>query len=265
MHTILDLDLDVFSSPTVHWPGKDCRPSDSHICASAEDVRHFLEQQCGLSRDSRIPGHEFCHHDEAFYTWRRWIEQRSLSPPFAIAHVDAHADMGEGDEGCVYLLSELLDLPVERRRDPRRASNALNAGNYLMFAVANRWVDRLTYVFPIRHPWLANWNSSPSKDFQQDPRNGVPDDLMDMHFQDGSSRALELRHCTKETFERCVGRSGPLEPAIHIEPAVPFEFTPVPEFGFRGFTHIVVAHSPQYTAPSAYNLLPVIREYFIAC
>ena len=121
-----------------------------------------------------------------------------------------------------------------------------------MFAVANRWVNRLTYVFPTHHPWTANWNSSPSKDFQRDPSDGcAPGDLMSMHFRNGDWRTgiLELRHCTKETLDRRVGHGGPLEPVIHIEPAVPFAFTPVPNFSFRGFTHMVVAQSPQYTPP----------------
>jgi UPF0489 domain len=153
MQAILDIDLDVFSSPTVYWPQTEDRPADGdYTCASAHDVRYFLEQQCGLSADNPIAGREFIDHDEAFVTWRRWIEQGMLTSPFSIVHVDAHADMGMGDAGWVYLLSDLLDLPVEERRAPRRGFDALNAGNYLMFAVANRWVDRLTYVFPARFP-----------------------------------------------------------------------------------------------------------------
>jgi hypothetical protein len=270
MNTILDLDLDVFSSPTVYWPPKkNYRPSDNeHMCASGDDVRYFLEEQCGLSRDRRIPGDEFTHHDEAFYTWRRWIEQGSLTAPFAVAHIDAHADMGMGDAGYMYLLSELLALPVEQRGNPRRAYDALNAGNYLMFAVANRWINRLTYVFPTRHPWTANWASSPSKNFRQDPcSDGAPGDLMVMHFQNEDWRTgmLELKHCSYETLKRCVGCTGPLGPVIHTEPAVPFDFAAVPNFSFRGFTHMVVAHSPQYTPPSADQLLPILREYVTAC
>ena len=87
---------------------------------------------------------------------------------------------------------------------------------------------------------------------------------MMMHFRDGDWRTgmLELRHCSGETLERWIGSSNALEPVIHIEPAVPFDFTPVPKFRFTGFTHMVVAHSPQYTPPSADKLLPIIREYF---
>lgn len=268
MHTILDLDLDVFSSPAVYWPQTNDRPSDEdHVCASAKDVRYFLEQQCGLCTVSKIPGQEFTDHDDAFYTWRRWIEEGSLNPPFCIVHVDTHADMGMGDAGWVYLLSDLLALPIEQRRDPRRGHDALNAGNYLMFAIANRWVDRLTYVFPVRHPWTANWSSGFSEDVQEDPSSdGAPGDLMVMHFRNGDWKTalLELRHCTRETLNSCMGRRE-LEPVIHVEPPVPFAFTPVPNFAVTSFTHMVVARSPRFAPAAADKLLPIIREYFTTC
>jgi len=53
-----------------------------------------------------------CDHDEAFFTWRPWLEDGSLVAPFAVVHVDAHADMGLGDAGYVSLMSELLASPV---------------------------------------------------------------------------------------------------------------------------------------------------------
>lgn len=267
MHTILDLDLDVFSWPAVHWPQTNDRPNDDdHVCASAKDVRYFLEQQCSLSRGNRIPGQEFTDHDDAFYTWRHWIERGSLNPPFSIVHVDAHADMGKGDAGWVYLLSDLLALPIKQRREPRRGDDALNAGNYLMFAIANRWVDRLTYVFPVRDPWKANWSSGFSEGVREAlSSDGEPGDLMVMHFrrEDWRTGLLELKHCTRETLNSYLWRCR-LEPFIHLEPPVPFAFTPVRDFGFTGFTHMVLAQSPRYSPPAADNLLPIIREYFVA-
>lgn len=263
MHAVLDLDLDVFSSPIVHWPQKNHRPSDCEYASACEDdVRYFLEEQCGLSRNSKLPGCEFIDHDEAFYTWRRWIEEGLLAKPFSISHVDAHADMGMGDAGSIYLSSELLAVPVEQRGNPRRANNALNAGNYLMFAVANHWVDGLTYIFPVRQPWTANWNSSTLSDSRHLPSDGPPEDLMRMYFrnEDWRTGMLELKHCSRDTLDRCMTR--PLDPIIHKEPAVPFNFVPVPKFRFHGFTHMVVAQSPQYAPPSADKLLPILREYF---
>src|SRR6266851_9396177 len=52
MLTVLDLDLDFFVWPVVRGPVEG-RPSDSDLaCASPEQVRLFLEEQCGLSRES---------------------------------------------------------------------------------------------------------------------------------------------------------------------------------------------------------------------
>jgi hypothetical protein len=268
MQTILDIDIDVFSWPTVYWPPSTARPSSrNYVCSSAEDVRYFLEQQCGLSNVRKIPGPEFVDHGDAFYTWRRWIQEGSLVPPFSIVHVDAHADMGLGDAGWVYLLSDLLALPVQRRREPRRGLDALNAGNYLMFAVANRWVGRLTYVFPVQTPWAANWASGFSEIVEDDQSgDGAPPDLMVMHFRNGDWKTglLELKHCTRETLNSWMGGQRDLQPVIRFEPPVPFDYTPVRDFKFAGFTHMVVARSPLFAPPAADKLLPTIRDYFAA-
>jgi len=266
MNTILDLDLDVFSWPIVHWPQTDDRPDDAeHSVAAADDVRFLLEAQCGLSTSKRIIGQEVTDHDEAFFVWRAWIEQGKLTPPFSVIHVDAHGDMGLGDAGYVYLLSDLLALPVEQRRNPKRGGNALmNAGNYLMFAVANRWLSRLTYVFPWKTPWQSKWKCGESEEVEDDPRyDGAPGDLLVMHFRNGDwrTRMLELRHCTREALNHCMGRAE-LEPYIHLEPAIPFDFTPVRDFRFNGFTHLTVAQSPRFAPPKADNLLSIIRKYF---
>jgi hypothetical protein len=267
MHTILDLDLDVFSWPIVYWPQTDDRPSDEeHSIASADDVRHFLEVQCGLNTSKRVIGQEVTNHDEAFFVWRTWREQGRLTAPFSVIHVDAHADMGMGDAGWVYLLSDFLALPVDQRREPRRGHDALNESNYLMFAVGNRWLSDLTYVFPWLSPWSSNWKSGRSEEVQENPRyDGAPGDLMVMHFRKGDwrTRTVELRHCTPAVLNRCMGRAV-LEPFIHLEPAIPFDFTPVRDFRFNGFTHLTVAQSPRFAPKSADKLLPVIREYFVS-
>lgn len=264
MHRILDLDLDVFSWPIVHWPQGDGRPADSdHVIATGGDVQFFLEQQCSLSPSKKILGQEFTNHDEAFVVWRRWIREGNLVPPFDVIHVDAHADMGMGDSGYVYLLSDLLALPPDRRYEPRQAYDAMNAGNYLMFAVANRWINSLTYVFPWRQPWACNWKSGFDETIKPFGGDGAPGDLMVMHFRDGDwkTKLIELKHCTKEALNACLGRRN-LQPVIATEPPVPFDFTPVRDFRSTNLTHLVVAQSPKYAPPSADALLPIIRDYF---
>jgi UPF0489 domain len=266
MHTILDLDLDVFSWPIVYWPQSKDRPADTdHVIASAEDVRFFMEEQCSLSPSRKLLGQEFTDHDEAFFVWRRWIREGRLTPPFDVIHVDAHADMGMGDSGYMYLLSELLALPPDKRDEPRRGFDAMNAGNYLMFAVANRWINGLTYVFPWRRPWSCNWKSGYSETVEQYGGDGAPGDLMVMHFRNGNwkTKLIELKHCTREALSASLGRRN-LQPVIMTEPPVPFDFMPVREFKSTNITHLVVAQSPKYAPPAADALLSLIRNYFRA-
>lgn len=265
VHTILDLDLDVFSWPIVTGLFRTPEPPEDHEsqCASVEDVRFFLEQQCGLSVSKRLLGAEVITHDAAFDTWARWIDAGTIDVPFAVIHVDAHADMGMGDAGWAYLMSELLALPVEERRQPRRGSDALNEGNYLMFAAANRWFSNLKYVYPALNPWERNWQSGRGVETEEGPfTDGAPGDLMVMHFrnEDWRTGELVLKHCSREVIDRCFGRK--LSPVIRYEPGIPFSCEEIPQFRFASFTHILLARSPNYSAPCAHGLLPVIREYF---
>jgi hypothetical protein len=264
VQTVLDLDLDVFSQPIVrgYFQTGD-RPLDKdHTCASADDVRHFLEMQCGLSTARKIHGKEFVTHDEAFSTWRRWIESGVLSTPFSVVHIDAHADMGHSDCGYIYLVSELLGFPVEQRRDPQRGSNAMNECNYLMFAAANEWIGHLTYVYPILTPWKANWAYGHDQRIQGEPSGGKPVDLMEMYFRDENvfTMEIQLKYCSKDVVKDWPRK--PLKPVIRLEKSIPFALSDIPSFSFDKFTHMVVAQSPGYAPPAADRLLPIIREYF---
>jgi hypothetical protein len=265
MHTILDLDLDVFSWPIVYWPQSKDRPGNDHVVATSEDVRFFLEHQCSLSAVNKVPGQEFTDHDEAFFVWRRWIREGRIQTPFDVIHVDAHADMGMGDSGYMYLLSELLALPPEKRDEPRRGSDAINPGNYLMFAIANHWINRLTYIFPWRKPWSCNWKSGSGEIAEPYGGDGAPGDLMVMHFRNGDweTKLIELKHCTREVLRASLGRPD-LKPFIRTEPPVAFDFMPVRDFKSTNITHMVVAQSPKYAPPAADALLPLLRNYFRA-
>jgi hypothetical protein len=217
--------------------------------------------------------------EDTFRIWRRWLKAGILSAPFAVIHVDAHADLGLGDGGWIYLLSDFLALPLEQRAQPRFARDALNSGNYLAFAIGSRWISRLTYVFPPSRlgPRMGPLRSSGivplgavvdgldhapiGHDDEQEER---PVDLMTMHFRNGDSRTqlIELRHFSPQDVRGILWETNPPSP-IHVEPAVPFEHILAPKFEFRGFTHMIVAQSPHFTPPSADQLLPEFREYFI--
>jgi len=280
MDVVLDLDLDFFVWPTTHYPrwhGRMPETEYKHL-ARPDDVRAFLETRCYLDKSSRPIGREFKEHLQAFYTWREWLAKGILHPPFTVIHADAHADLGCGSPSWRYLETEFLGLPLTKRAKPRRGVNGLNSANYLLFAIANRWIRRLTYVYP-QNPEVSRLDSTeasgprPMEELVQalghlvgggenrPPTNDVPDCC----FQNGDwrSKSFQLKHHSPQDWTRSLYSNKPSTP-LHVEPAVPFQWVVHEEFSFRGFTHIVVAQSPRYTPESADKLLSVIREHFQA-
>ena len=115
---------------------------------SDEQVIRFLETQCGLSRAHPVPGMIFDTHDKALDFWLARMQCGELSAPFDVVHVDTHSDLAFGPPGTDFVLKAVLT----RRPDARAALEAYRAGkkldeaNYLLFALAFRWISRLTYV-----------------------------------------------------------------------------------------------------------------------
>jgi UPF0489 domain len=245
MHVVLDLDLDFFVSPVAQYREGKGRLSKSYSSASIDGARRFLECCCHLNTSAPIPGRQFACHKDSFKTWRQWICDGILKPPFGVAHVDAHADLGMA--GWIYLVSDTLARPVRERSNPRFGKACLNSSNYLLFAVANRWIRQLTYVYP-----EARGKTS----------SGMPNDLFDKVFrnEDVTCGEIELKCYSR----RAASGLSPNEPEISVEPVVPFSCVQAAEFTTIGFTHMVVAQSRPYTPKSADQLLPVIREYFKA-
>ena len=278
MQTVLDIDLDFFVWPIEHWPeGGGRLPDAEHEHSSPDEVREFLETRCSLKREKNIPGHEMVEHQDVFSTWRRWLRTGVLSAPFNVIHVDAHADLGLGDGGWVYLLSEVLALPVAQRSEPRLGPHALNSGNFLAFAIANRWIGNLTYVFPYRAPeaqepffinvfegekFLRRVSGGGTAN-DEEPR---PSDLMAILFRGCNTRTglIELGRYSPQTVKSLCSwsLSEPKPTPIHVEPVVPFTYTPTNRFRFSGFTHLTLAQSPQFTPASADKLLSIFRDYF---
>jgi hypothetical protein len=246
---VLDLDLDFFVLPTEHMrSGRSRLPESRFSCSTPEEVEAFLERQCGLSKRRRIPGRLCVDHDEAFDTWREWIGKGLIKTPFDVFHVDAHADHGLGDSSWVYLLTEILALPVGLRDQPRRGSDGLNFGSYLAFAVANRWIRSLTYVFGPDTPTL----------------DGFPSDIHTIFFRGENWKhgPIELPHFSKEQIEQILMVLPELPEPLEREPSVPNSYVPGAEFRCRKISHMVLAQSPGYTSASADALIPVIQQYF---
>ena len=74
-----------------------------------------------------------------------------METPFEVVHIDSHADLGLGYLSWTYILDDLLQYPVEERRmhtkylDSFGQLNDVGIGDYLLYAIAFRWINSLTY------------------------------------------------------------------------------------------------------------------------
>jgi hypothetical protein len=132
----------------------------------------------------------------------------------------------------------------ERTSPPEQPEGppSLNAGNYLCFALACRWISSLVYV---AHP-------------------GVEDDLPRPAFvdDDPSSGLIQPKAYEPASFDwmgrLCeVGRI-----VVRAEPTVPFVMCPSDRFlALRHFDLMVLCQSPDFTPVESDALIPVIKEY----
>lgn len=243
---ILDIDLDFFlDKVALNRSSQSPRLSDDdfHPWAQA-DVRLFLEERCGLSTARRIPGRFVTHHDEAFYYWRDLLLSRQVVMPFAVVHIDAHADLGDQTfrTDASYVPARFLHLSLPARADPPRGTIGINAGNYLLYAIACRWLDDLYYV---THP--SNRDLADCGDWMFSEKGKQPWILSlpkypwsEFLFPGASRRVLER------------------EPPVTFRFAGPEQFTCNAPFDF-----MVLCHSPAYTPSASDLLIPLIREYMI--
>lgn len=268
MDIVLDLDLDFFGWPPLHYQEGQGRPIESEFeyLADEAEVCNFLERQCHLSKNDKILGRQFVEHVDAFRIWRDWMQEGKLTSPFAVVHVDAHSDLGAGmGLTCMYIETELLALPLTQRSSPRfNSDDGVNSANYLVAAIANRWISRLTYVYPTdpapdersENPHLTEISKFLGGINGERDRD-LPGDLPPWCFQNDDYKHIQLAHRRREDFLRDTGSYA------HLEPPVPFQCKKGPEFDFSGFTHMVVAQSRDYIPESSDHLLSVICEYFV--
>jgi hypothetical protein len=238
---VIDLDLDFFINNIAHNVSDYGKRLDEEFYQpwTEENVRIFLEQNCGLTTSMRIPGRIVRHQDEAFLFWRELIEKGLLKVPFDVVHIDAHADLGLGDASWVYIMGEILHKSIKERMYPKRESHKLCPGSYLAFAVACRWLKSLTFVL---HPKWQN-------------------DLAWLHFKnyDDNSKYIQLKKYDPKDIDVMEIRNRiPQE----VEPEVPFYIINMDEFkDDRPYDYFVLSNSPGYTPASADKLLPIFRDY----
>lgn len=228
---VLDLDMDFFLTGPCPLAAPGERPDPS--CAapySNEKVIDFLERQCGLSRSHPLPGAIFDTHDKALDFWRARMQEGLLSAPFDVVHVDTHSDLAFGPPGTDFVLRAVLS----RRPDARpaienyRVGRKLDEANYLLFALAFRWIRRLVYV---RNPRS---------------RQDVPGWILD------GEGSILLRSDVSALMEKANGR----------EPAIPFEvYDDYTVFCETGYDFVTMAQSPRYAPAAADQIMDLLRPY----
>lgn len=233
---VLDIDLDFFLADCCELAAPGERPPlEGHEPWSEDDVRRFLEENCGLNRSKRIPGRLFETHDEALSFWKELLDSGKLSAPFEVTHIDAHSDLGIGRPGPGFVLNSVLPMHPDKRADIARyyRMNQLDEANYLLFAIAFRWVSGLINV---RNP-----KSRP--------------DIPSFAFTNemGEYDSIRLSSFVSKLFEAENGE----------EPSIPFEvFNDFSIFRSDGdYDFISLARSPRYSPAEADPLMKVIEEY----
>ena len=230
---VLDLDMDFFLSDACPLAPLGERPSEA--CAQPytdEQVVAFLEGQCGLCRERPVPGAVFDTHDKALDFWRARIEEGKLSTPFEVVHVDTHSDLAFGPPGTDFVLKAVLTRNPKAREalGAYREGKKLDEANYLLFALAFRWVSRLVYV--------------------RNPRShqDIPARLLD------EAGNIHLRSDISALMEGINGR----------EPVIPFEvFDDYRQFRETGYDFVTMAQSPRYAPASADRIMALLEPYVI--
>lgn len=249
---MLDIDLDAFVYGSEDGRARDDPrlDADVHPPWDLPKVLSFLRRNCRLS--GPLPGFAVEHHSDLFFRWRDAIDRGLLAAPFHVTHVDAHADLGTGDCGFDYLLTELLREPPQNRHSPRTGDEGLGDGNYLAFAIANRWIDNVTYVIGGRYV-----------DFMDYP--WLPGDLLPPLFEnfDLSSRTIRLPTLERRDLREHMAVTDRLSP-LALEPPVPFDWLLWHEYeATEPFDLICLARSPSYTPAPADAVYDEIRRRFI--
>ena len=230
---VLDLDMDFFLTGPCPLAPLGERPDEATAQPySDEEVIRFLEEQCGLSREHPVPGAIFDTHDKALDFWAERVRDGSLATPFEVVHVDTHSDLAFGPPGTNYVLNVVLSRTPESRPsiDTYRAAVELDEANYLLFALAFRWVSRLAYV---RNP----------KSHQDIPRQ-LLDAAGDIHLRSFISQMMESKN----------GK----------EPVIPFAvYNDYTQFKQHGYDFVTMAQSPRYAPASADKIMEIVGRYIV--
>lgn len=262
---ILDLDMDYFMTKVVHGvPDTSSKRLEEDFYAEAvwdrQRVIDFIENHLGLSKNRRIPGRIVAGHNGSLFFWKELINTGRIEPPFEVIHVDSHADLGVGTNSPTFIRKNLLKWPVEER--PAHSQHVNGVGrlcaeeisDYLLYAIAYRWISKLTYCGnPAGPPY--DYDVTTLKDFKEEFFFDRPaDNVIQLLF----NPTMDCPNSFDEEF-----KIWAYIEASRKEPEIPFRIIPtVEDVSYSGdFDFIVFAQSPTYTPRSADYIINVIKDY----
>lgn len=262
---VLDLDMDYFMRTVVtdidEFETERLSEEDYGDCVWTErEVRNFLERNLGLSRNHKITGRVVTGHNESLFYWRDLIQKTKLSVPFDVIHVDSHADLGCGSLSWKHILDYLLFYPVEERSqhpkyfDSSGRMRCEGIGDYLLFAVAYRWISSITYCGNPNGE-CNDYLLETLKDFKEEYNYNKPvQNTIQLLYN--PEMPIPTHADSEFVKQQYISKS-------RKEPEVPFLIIPtIEDVQFRGdFDFAVLAQSPNYTPASADFIMDVFREY----
>ncbi len=265
---ILDLDMDYFMTEIAHdVPETSEERLDEESYGNAvwdkDRVIDFIENHLGLSKSKRIPGRIVAGHNGSLFFWKELISEGKLDIPFEVVHVDSHADLGLGTDSPTFIGRHLLGWPVKERPAHSQHVNcfgrdcAEGIADYLLFAVAYRWISTLTYCGnPVDTP--NDYDVHTLKNFDEE-----------MIFDKPVQNTIQLLYnptmdCPHRYMDEAYEIQEYIEASVK-EPEVPFVIIPkIEDVKFSGdFDYAVLAQSPNYTPASANFIMDLFREYII--
>ncbi len=234
MDKIINLDLDFFVNPIAENRSDESTylPDSEYQIWNKDQVRLFLELQCNLSKEKPTKGKIVTYHKEVFFLWKDLIKRGALAKPFSLWHVDAHDDLYNGIycNGYPDVVKRFLFKNITERENDSFSN--LDSGNYLLYALACRWISSLTLV---RHP--ENTNYIPGVFFSKD------------------IKSIEIKAIESKSF-------GYENKIIYKEPLINFRDQKKDSFIISDqIDWIFLSISPSFIPKKALSLIPIIKEY----
>lgn len=236
---ILDIDMDFFQSE-IHT-----NDTDSNFHLEDEDFKvwseeafiDFLENKCGLSKESKIKGRVFNHHVETYWFVKELIDNHFLTTPFELTHIDAHSDMGFSMSVPYYMF---LDTFSNENKTSFEAGTLfenvenqryIDFGNYINAMALNHWLSKIEYVY---HDKMDDLD--------------VPEYIVE---RDKTKKGFAFRY-------NFIGKAILPDLTIYAMNKENYRFT-------QPYDYICVAISPSFTVKEIEPLVDIIKQYIVEC